>query len=187
VPPDAPLPFQKDWQKLVLGSDRKINRRLCEVATMAHLRNKLRSGDVWVERSSAYRRFDSYLLPASAAAPIIAELELPASADDWLAQRGRELDWRLKRFSKRLMKNQLEGVSFDGAFVLKAFGRGQKFRIDARSSERLANLPHRFADGIQECTVGILHQMPSISDLHCIGQSLCRRQPVSAAAVASND
>lgn len=115
LPSDAPLPFKKDWQKLVMGSDRKINRRLYEVATLAHLRNKLRSGDIWVERSSAYRRFDSYLLPASAAAPIVTELELPVSADDWLEQRGRELDWRLKRFSKWLMKNQLEGVSFDGS------------------------------------------------------------------------
>ena len=48
-----------------------------------------------------------------AVAPIVTELELPASADDWLVQRGRELDWRLNQFSKRLMKNQLEGVSFD--------------------------------------------------------------------------
>lgn len=39
---------------------------------------------------------------------------LPASADDWLEQRGRELDWRLKRFSKRIQKDQVEGVNFDG-------------------------------------------------------------------------
>jgi hypothetical protein len=34
VPPDAPLLFKKDWRKLVLDSDRKINRRLYEVATL---------------------------------------------------------------------------------------------------------------------------------------------------------
>lgn len=68
VPPDAPMPFKKDWRKLVTGADGKINRRLYETAMLAHLRNKLRSGDVWVERSSAYRRFDSYLLPESVAA-----------------------------------------------------------------------------------------------------------------------
>jgi len=63
VPADAPMPFKKEWRKLVMGADGKINRRLYETATLAHLRNKLRSGDVWVERSSAYRKFDSYLLP----------------------------------------------------------------------------------------------------------------------------
>ena len=97
---------------IAIGPDGKINRRLYETAILAHLRNKLRSGDVWVERSSAYRRFDSYLLPETAAAPIASALGLPATADEWLDQRGRELDWRLKRFSQRLNRNQLEGVSF---------------------------------------------------------------------------
>ncbi|MGX1500808.1 TnpA family transposase [Labrenzia sp. MBR-25] len=114
VPPDAPMPFKKDWRKLVIEADGKINRRLYETATLAHLRNKLRSGDVWVERSSAYRRFDSYLLPEPTAAPIVSGLGLPDTADEWLAQRGRELDWRLKRFERRLKRNQHEGVRFTG-------------------------------------------------------------------------
>ncbi len=112
VPPDTPMPFKKEWRKLVTGPDGKINRRLYETATLAHLRNKLRSGDVWVERSSAYRRFDSYLLPEAVAAPIASELGLPATADDWLASRSTELDKRLKRFSRSLKRNQVEGVSF---------------------------------------------------------------------------
>jgi hypothetical protein len=52
LPADAPMPFRKEWQKIVMGDDGKINRRLWEIATIAHLRNKLRSGDVWVERSA---------------------------------------------------------------------------------------------------------------------------------------
>lgn len=76
----------------------------------AHLRNKLRSGDVWVERSSAYRRFDSYLLPEPVAAPIVSKLGLPSAADEWLDRRGRELDWRLKKFVQRLKRNTLDGV-----------------------------------------------------------------------------
>ena len=119
VPPDAPMPFKKEWRKLVIGADGKINRRLYETATLAHLRNKLRSGDVWVERSSAYRRFHSYLLPGSAAAPIASALGLPATADEWLDQRGKELNWRLKWFSQRLKRNHLEGVSFiDGRLAI---------------------------------------------------------------------
>jgi TnpA family transposase len=112
VPPDAPMPFKKEWRKLVIRPDGKIDRRLYETAVLAHLRNKLRSGDVWVERSSAYRRFDSYLLSDSAAVPVAAALGLPGTADDWLAQRGRELEWRLRKFSQSLKLNQVEGVSF---------------------------------------------------------------------------
>ena len=37
-------------------------------------------------------------------------LKLPATADEWLAGRAGELDRRLKRFSRRLLRGELEGV-----------------------------------------------------------------------------
>ncbi|MFN7193282.1 MAG: Tn3 family transposase, partial [Rhodospirillales bacterium] len=112
VPADAPMPFRKEWHALVNEGGGKLDRRLWETGLMAHLRNKWRSGDVWVERSSNYRRFDSYLLPAAEVAPIAANLKLPASADEWLVDRGRELDQRLKRFASRLARGEVEGVTF---------------------------------------------------------------------------
>jgi hypothetical protein len=112
LPADAPMPFRKEWRKIVVGDDGKINRRLWEIATIAHLRNKLRSGDVWVERSAGYRRFDSYLLSEPKAKPIVSALGLPPTADEWLEQRGRELDWRLKKFAQRLKRDALEGVRY---------------------------------------------------------------------------
>ena len=102
VPADAPMPFRKDWRRLVLETG-KPNRRLYETAVLATLRDRLRSGDVWVERSSGYRRFDAYLLPQAAVLEAAAELGLPALADEWLAARGKELDQRLRR-------GELEGV-----------------------------------------------------------------------------
>src|SRR5262249_29637589 len=48
IPPDAPMPFRKAWRKLVLEHGRPT-RRLYETAVLATLRDKLRSGDVWVE------------------------------------------------------------------------------------------------------------------------------------------
>lgn len=65
VPPDAPMPFRRAWRRLVATGETP-DRRLYETAVLATLRDRLRSGDVWVERSSGYRRFDSYLLPAGA-------------------------------------------------------------------------------------------------------------------------
>jgi len=113
IPPDAPMPFRKEWRRLVMEAGQP-NRRLYETAVLATLRDKLRSGDVWVERSSNYRRFDSYLLPAAAVPAAVAQLKLPATADEWLATKGQELDRRLKRFAKRLQRGDLEGVEFDG-------------------------------------------------------------------------
>ena len=112
LPADAPMPFRKEWQKIVMGDDGKINRRLWEIATIAHLRNKLRSGDVWVERSTGYRQFDSYLLSEPKAKPIVSALGLPPTAGEWLEQRGRELDWRLKKFARSLKRDALEGVRY---------------------------------------------------------------------------
>jgi TnpA family transposase len=109
VPPDAPMPFRKAWRQLVLEQGRP-NRRLYETAVLATLRDKLRSGDVWVEHSSNYRRFDSYLMPQGAVPNAAAELGLPATADEWLATRGKELDRRLKHFADRLRRGELDGV-----------------------------------------------------------------------------
>ncbi len=111
IPADAPLPFRKEWRRLVM-QEGQPNRRLYETAVLATLRDKLRSGDIWVERSSNYRRFDSYLLPPAAVPAAAAELKLPATADEWLATRGGELDRRLKRFARRLQQGDLEGVEF---------------------------------------------------------------------------
>ena len=113
VPADAPMPFRKEWCALVKEGGGKPDRRLWETAVLAHLPNKWRSGDVWVEQSTNYRRFDSYLLPQTEVAQIAADLMLPATADEWLADRGRELDWRLKQFAHRLGRSQVEGVSFE--------------------------------------------------------------------------
>jgi TnpA family transposase len=109
VPVDAPMPFRKEWRRLVM-EEGGPNRRLYETAVLATLRDKLRSGDVWVERSASYRRFDSYLLPQDAVPAVAAGLKLPATADEWRAGRAGELDRRLKRFSRRLLRGELEGV-----------------------------------------------------------------------------
>ncbi|WP_161989115.1 hypothetical protein [Sphingomonas glacialis] len=41
---------------------------------MAYIRNKLKSGDIWVDWPSAYRRFDSYFASLDASEPITAGL-----------------------------------------------------------------------------------------------------------------
>jgi hypothetical protein len=61
VPVDAPMPFKsKQWKQLVL-EDGKPDRRRYETAVLATLRDRLRSGDVWIERTRNYQRFDEYL------------------------------------------------------------------------------------------------------------------------------
>lgn len=111
VPDDAPLPFaSKGWKRLVREGGR-TSRRLYEVAVLATLRDRLRAGDVWVEGTRNYRRFDAYLLPKGEAAKVAAGLPVASDAGAYLVERARTLDWRLKRFGRLLRQGKLEGVS----------------------------------------------------------------------------
>jgi hypothetical protein len=52
-------------KKLILAGG-KPDRPLYEVATYGALRDRLRSGDIWVEGSRAYRPLDEYLMSTGA-------------------------------------------------------------------------------------------------------------------------
>jgi TnpA family transposase len=142
VPADAPMPFRKEWKRLVTEEGRP-NRRLYETAVFATLRDKLRSGDVWVERSANYRCFDSYLLPPADVPAIAARLALPATADEWLARRGAELDRRLRRFARRLRRGELEGVELrDGRLHVASVKAATPPEAEALAARIDAMLPH---------------------------------------------
>lgn len=142
IPDNAPMPFKKEWRSLVRANG-KIDRRLYETAVMAHARNKWRSGDIWVEGSTNYRRFDSYLLPQNKVGPIATELQLPATADDWIKTRAAELDWRLKGFASRLAKGKLEGVRLDSGKLSITPVRGiERPDVVALTAKIDALMPH---------------------------------------------
>ncbi|EIZ79405.1 putative Tn3 family transposase, partial [Novosphingobium sp. Rr 2-17] len=148
------MPFRKEWRTLVKAGGGKPDRRMWETGVLAHLRNKWCSGDVWVERSANYRKFDSYMLSSAEAAPIAADLKLPATADAWIADRSRELDWRLKRFADGLARGKVEGVAFkDGKLSVtpvradeSAAAKDPAARIDALMPRvRITELLHEVA------------------------------------------
>ena len=51
-------------RRLILGQE-KPDRRLYEIATLAALRDRLRSADIWVDGSRALRPIDEHLMPPS--------------------------------------------------------------------------------------------------------------------------
>ena len=58
--PRAPTAFLKSaWRKLI-GTGAAVDRRAYQVAVMMALRDRLRSGDIWVEGSRAFRAFDDF-------------------------------------------------------------------------------------------------------------------------------
>ncbi len=100
LPPRAPTAFLRlAWRKLI-GTGATLDRRAYEVAVMMTLRDRLRSGDIWVEGSRAFRAFDDFLLPPETfvAQRRKGELGLAVSDcfDEWRAERVGLLESRLK-------------------------------------------------------------------------------------------
>jgi len=114
IPADAPLPFaSKRWKQLVKPGGGEISRRLYETAAVATLRDRLKSGDVWVEGSRAYRRFGDYLLPKDQAAAEAHGLPVNVELGGYLAGRASLLDQRLTSFARRLRRGDLVGVTLE--------------------------------------------------------------------------
>ena len=100
LPARSPTSFLRStWRKLVktnVGTDRRAH----EVAVMMALRERLRSGDVWVEGSRAFRAFVDFLLPRDAfenrrKADDLG-LAVPDRFEDWRDDRAKRLETRLR-------------------------------------------------------------------------------------------
>jgi len=99
LPEHAPTAFLNSaWRKLI-GTGADLNRRAYQVAVMTALRERLRSGDVWVEGSRAFRAFNDFLLPPETFAARQRDDELGLAVPDrfeaWRAERVALLNSRL--------------------------------------------------------------------------------------------
>ena len=113
LPIDAPMPFPaKHWPGLIFDGARP-KRRIYETAVVATLRDRLRAGDVWVEGSRDYRRFDSYLMPRVEAEIVLKKQGLETDPHAWLQERRQLLSHRLSEVERKLRQNQLDGVRLE--------------------------------------------------------------------------
>ena len=110
IPATAPMTFShKKWKALVV-EDGKVDRRRYEVAVCATLRDRLRAGDIWIDGTCNYQRFDRYLLPKSAVPAAAAKLPFTLDVHAYLQERTQLLDWRLRRFERKLKRGELKDV-----------------------------------------------------------------------------
>jgi len=113
LPHDAPMPFPaKHWPKLIV-EDGRPKRRIYETAVVATLRDRLRAGDVRVEGSQDYRRFDSYLISREMAEDELRKLGLETDVHAWLKDRRHVLNGRLSTVERKLKRGELAGVCLE--------------------------------------------------------------------------
>jgi hypothetical protein len=66
LPAKVPLGHLIQKVRKLIAANGKRDRRLWEIATLAVLRERLRSGDVWVEGGRAFRPLETQLMPSPA-------------------------------------------------------------------------------------------------------------------------
>ena len=114
-PPHPPTSFLRPvWRKLV-KTDVGIDRKAYEVAVMMALRERLQSGDVWVEGSRAFRAFDDFLLPRDAfeTRRKAGELGLAVADrfEDWRDEKTKLLETRLREVDALAAAGELSEAS----------------------------------------------------------------------------
>ena len=115
LPDIVPMPFpSKHWRAAILDNGTP-QRRTYETAVVATLRDRLRAGDVWVEGSRDYRRFDAYLVPTDEAQRVLGDSALETDATAWLEGRRERLHDRLREVRAKLAAGRLEGVRLENS------------------------------------------------------------------------
>jgi hypothetical protein len=72
--------IRRAWRPFVF-KDGGIDRRAYELCAFSELRNRLRAGDVWVDRSRQYQDFETYLIPKLTFEMLKAEGPLPVEIE----------------------------------------------------------------------------------------------------------
>jgi TnpA family transposase len=108
LPIPVPTGFMKpNWRKFVVDAQGECNRQHYELCVLSTLRDRLRSGDVFVEQSHRYADFNSYLIPPTEwetlRDELCRQLNLPILSTDRITQRISELEILLKPMQALLL------------------------------------------------------------------------------------
>jgi TnpA family transposase len=122
LPDRVPVGHLAKSEREQICENGKPDRRLYEIATLTHLRDRLRSGDVWVEGSRSFRPIDEHLMPKPAFVALKEEdkLGLGVQSDGaaWLAEMAQMMDFNLKQLAWRARYGKLEGVRIENGTLI---------------------------------------------------------------------
>lgn len=112
LPSRVPLEFMsRKWQRRVSPGGGNTDFQAWEVAVFVHLRDRLKTGDIWVDGSRAWRSFEDYLLPRHVFNQMRAEsrlgLAIPDNFAEWRAERTATLNAKLKALAKAAAENSI--------------------------------------------------------------------------------
>jgi hypothetical protein len=116
LPDHVPVGHLAKSERELIFEGGKPDRRLYEIATLAHLRDRLHSRDVWVEGSHSFRPVDEHLMPKATFITLKEEnkLGLGVQSDGaaWLTE-----VWQM-RLAWRARCGKLEGVRMESGTLI---------------------------------------------------------------------
>ena len=122
LPDRVPVTHLSQTDRRLIFEQGKPDRRLYEIATLAALRDRLRSADIWVDGSRSFRPIDEHLMPRSTFEAMKEEnrlgLGVQGDAARWLAEARQMLDFNLKRLAHRARSGKLEGVRLEAGTLI---------------------------------------------------------------------
>ena len=122
LPDRVPVGHLGPNEKKLIFEHGKPDRRLYEIATLTHLRDRLHRRDVWVEGSRSFRPIDEDLMPKPTFAVLKEENQLglgvPNDGAAWLAEVGQTMDTNLKRLAWQARFGKLDGVRMENGTLI---------------------------------------------------------------------
>jgi hypothetical protein len=122
LPDRVPLTHLSQTDRRLIFEREKPDRRLYEIATLAALRDRLRSAEIWVDGSRSFRPIDEHLMPRTTFITLKEEdrlgLGVQADGAQWLAEARQMLDFNLQRLAHRARSGKLEGVRLEAGTLI---------------------------------------------------------------------
>ncbi|ANV25347.1 Tn3 family transposase [Rhizobium pusense] len=122
LPDRLPITHLSQTDRRLIFEQGKPDRRLYEIATLAALRDRLRSAEIWVDGSRSFRPIDEHLMPRSTFISMKEDdrlgLGVQSDGAQWLAEARQMLDFNLTRLAHRARSGKLEGVRLEAGTLI---------------------------------------------------------------------
>ena len=146
LPEHVPTGFVKPrWRPYVFPSH-GVDRHFYELCALAELRDRLRSGDIWVTGSRQYRDFDTYLIPAATFKVMQRDplpLDIDTQVSSYLAERRQGLEDILTTVASKARANTLPDVTLtDGELRIAPLPKNTPESAEAFAGKADALMPH---------------------------------------------
>jgi TnpA family transposase len=146
LPEAVPTGFVKPrWRPHVFTAS-GVDRHFYELCALAELRDRLRSGDIWVTGSRQYRDFETYLIPAATFKAMQKEplpLDVDTHLPSYMAECRQRLEENLSTVAAKAREKTLPEVTLvDGELRIAPLRKNTPESAEAFAEKAYALMPH---------------------------------------------